>query len=114
MKKMKLKRLCQISALLLFFEILCSCSNQFVKDSAFRRSGDSGNKGDGSRKVSLVCWNVQTFFDASTSGTEYKDFKNSERWTKEKYVKRLNKLCEVMTSINPDIFVLLAVIRSNH
>ena len=106
MKKMELKRLCQISALLLFFEILCSCSNQFVKDSAFRRSGDSGNKGDGSRKVSLVCWNVQTFFDASTSGTEYKDFKNSERWTKEKYVKRLNKLCEVMTSLNPDIFVM--------
>lgn len=82
------------------------CKNQFVKDSAFRRSGSSAEGQGSGQSISLVCWNVQTFFDAVTTGTEYKDFKNSERWTKEKYVKRLEKLCEVMTSLNPDIFVM--------
>ena len=106
MKKIELIRLFLTSVLFAFFTVFCSCQNHFVKDSAFRRSGDSADKSDGRRKLSLVCWNVQTFFDASTSGTEYKDFKNSERWTKEKYLQRLNKLCEVMTSLNPDIFVM--------
>ncbi len=82
------------------------CDNQLVKDSSFKRSGEAGDAGQGKRNISLACWNVQTFFDAVTTGTEYKDFKNSERWTKEKYVQRLNKLCEVMTSLNPDIFVM--------
>lgn len=82
------------------------CKNQFVKDTAFKRSGVSGDAGGGKKNISLVCWNVQTFFDAVTCGSEYKDFKNSERWTKEKYRQRLNKLCEVMTSLNPDIFVM--------
>ena len=82
------------------------CKNQFVKDTAFKRSGDRGEAGGTKKNISLVCWNVQTFFDAVTCGFEYKDFKNSERWTKEKYMQRLNKLCEVMTSLNPDIFVM--------
>ena len=83
-----------------------SCKNQFVKDSSFKRSGASDGAGGGRQNISLVCWNVQTFFDAVTVGTEYKDFKNSERWNKEKYSQRLNKLCDVMTSLNPDIFVM--------
>ena len=91
----------------IFLCVSCSgCQNQFVKEGAFRRSGEAGGGGGGRQTVSLVCWNVQTFFDAVTTGTEYKDFKNSERWNKEKYTKRLNKLCEVMTTLNPDIFVM--------
>ena len=85
---------------------LTGCKNQFVKESSFKRSGESGEIAGGKKNISLVCWNVQTFFDAVTTGTEYKDFKNAERWNKEKYLQRLNKLCEVMTSLNPDIFVM--------
>lgn len=92
-----------LAAGMIFF---CGCENQFVKDSSFKRSGETGEAARGKRNISLVCWNVQTFFDAVTTGSEYKDFKNSERWTKEKYLQRLNKLCEVMTSLNPDIFVM--------
>ena len=91
-----------VTALVLF----CSCKNQFVKDSAFRRSGSNSEKADNKKNISLVCWNVQTFFDAVTTGTEYKEYTNSARWNKEKYVKRLEKLCDVMTSLNPDIFVM--------
>ena len=89
--------------------LLFGCKNQFVKDSAFKRSGENGEPYGGKRNLSLVCWNVQTFFDAVTVGTEYKEFKNSERWNKEKYTQRLNKLCEVMTSLNPDIFVMVEI-----
>ena len=89
------------------FLLFCTgCQNQFVKDSSFRRAGSSADSRGSKRNVSLVCWNVQTFFDAVTTGCEYKEFKNSERWNKEKYIKRLNKLCNVMTSLNPDIFVM--------
>ena len=49
---------------------------------------------------------MQTFFDAVTDGCEYSDFRNSSKWTKEKYIKRLDKLCEVMTLVNADVTVL--------
>lgn len=86
--------------------LLCGCDNQIVRESAFRRSGTSAENKGSKKKITFACWNVQTFFDAVTSGTEYKEFKNSERWNKEKYERRLEKLCEVMTSLNPDIFVM--------
>lgn len=89
--------------------IFTGCQNQFVKDSSFRRSGNTSGNSGGRKNISLVTWNVQTFFDAVTSGNEYKEFKNSERWNKEKYSKRLEKLCEVMTSLNPDIFVMIEI-----
>jgi len=56
--------------------------------------------------VTFACWNVQTFFDAETDGTEYNDYKNMAKWSKEKYSERLRRLCEVMTTLNPDVFVL--------
>ena len=83
-----------------------SCENQFVKASSFRRAGKTMENPGTKKNISLVCWNVETLFDAVTIGTEYKEFKNSERWNQEKYQKRLNKLCEVMISLNPDIFVM--------
>ena len=99
-----MKKWILIMSMAVFLET--SCQNQFVKDSSFKRSGSDSESAGSKRNVSLVCWNVQTFFDAETSGTEYKDFKNSERWNKEKYIKRLDRLCDVMTSLNPDIFVM--------
>ena len=49
----------------------CSCKNHFVKDSSFTRSGQADSAGGGKVNLSLVCWNVQTFFDAVTTGSEY-------------------------------------------
>ena len=82
------------------------CQNQVVRESSFRRAGSDADASARKKNVTLVTWNVQTFFDAATNGSEYKDFKNSERWTKEKYIKRLDKLCDIMTTLNPDIFVM--------
>lgn len=91
---------------IVFTTLSTGCQNQFVKESSFRRAGNSSENVSGRKNISLVCWNVQTFFDAVTTGNEYKEFKNSERWNKEKYIKRLDRLCEVMTTLNPDIFVM--------
>jgi endonuclease/exonuclease/phosphatase family metal-dependent hydrolase len=55
--------------------------------------------------ISFASWNVQTFFDAQTEGSEYDDFKKSGNWSKDKYLVRLGRLCEVMTTLNPDVFV---------
>lgn len=96
-------RACLLAFLILS---LTSCQNQFVKESSFRRSGKSAAEVPAEKNISLVCWNVQTFFDAVVSGNEYTEFKNAEKWNKEKYTKRLNRLCDIMKTLNPDIFVM--------
>jgi len=55
--------------------------------------------------LSVVNWNVQTFFNAETEGTEYSEFLSSARWSKDKYVVRLHRLCEVITTLNADVYV---------
>ena len=100
------KRIIGLAAAVILVFVSSACKNGFVRDSAFKRSGLSGESSGNKTNISLVCWNVQTFFDAVTVGTEYKDFMSSDRWNKEKYVKRLEKLCDVITSLNPDIFVM--------
>lgn len=58
-----------------------------------------------SNSLTLVSWNVQTFFDGQTDGTEYSDFQGGSKWSKDKYLTRLQRLCEVMHSLDADIFV---------
>lgn len=55
--------------------------------------------------LSLVNWNLQTFFDATKDGCEYKEFQKSGDWGKEKYEQRLNRLCQVITALDADIYV---------
>lgn len=98
----------KLIVLISFLWLLISCSNELApKSSAGKRSSDErGFIPEGSEKITLACWNTQTFFDAVKDGTEYKDFQNQEKWTKEKYTKRLSSLCEIMMLISPDIMVL--------
>lgn len=73
---------------------LVSCSLESCKENP---SGDSF--------VSVVNWNVQTFFDSQTSGSEYSNFRNSVYWDEEKYRTRLKRLCDVITILDADIFI---------
>ena len=86
------------------------CGIQFSQEPLFSSSKEeksaATSEQEKSRTVSLACWNAQTFFDAVTDGTEYSDFQNSSKWTKEKYTRRLQKLCEVMALLNSDVLVL--------
>lgn len=58
-----------------------------------------------SSHIKVVNWNVQTFFDATTEGTEYSDFISQKYWGVRSYETRLDRLCEVMKELNADIFV---------
>ena len=88
--------------------LLSACNNELTPKSVTgkRETDESFVSSDSSAKVTLACWNTQTFFDAVTEGTEYKDFQSHDKWNKEKYTKRLSSLCEIMTLISPDIMVL--------
>ncbi|QTQ14803.1 hypothetical protein HRQ91_10190 [Treponema parvum] len=69
--------------------------------SQFKVAGDNG------AKIKVVNWNVQTFFDAQTDGSEYSDFKRSSSgWGRDAYVKRLERLCEAINVLDADVFVM--------
>ncbi len=88
--------------------LFISCSENFSPKSSFGKDGALGGEelSSKSENINFCCWNTQTFFDAVNDGTEYTDFQSSEKWTEEKYSKRLDSLCEIMTTLNPDIMVL--------
>lgn len=58
-----------------------------------------------SKSISIVNWNVQTFFDGNNDGIEYSEFQKSSRWGQDAYKTRLLKLCSAIKEINADIFV---------
>ena len=93
MKKILFCFLCLL--IWIFYLGSCSVSN----DDLDCESGYSCN-------VKMACWNAQTFFDAKINGNEYAEFKKREYWNNEKYIIRLERLCDVMMSIDADIFVL--------
>lgn len=70
----------------------------------------SGCKNDfslnfGDREISLVTWNLQTFFDGNIDGCEYSEFKKSDNWDEGKYRVRLQRLCDSIKKLDADIFV---------
>ena len=57
------------------------------------------------KEISVINWNLQTFFDANRDGCEYQEFQKSEKWNKDAYLKRLKNVCSFMNSTNSDIYV---------
>lgn len=55
--------------------------------------------------LTVVNWNTQTFFDANKDGCEYEDFLKSSDWNTEKYTLRLQRLCNLITELNADIYI---------
>lgn len=66
-----------------------------------------------SSNIKVACWNVQTFFDATTDGNEYSEFKKSSTWGKDAYKGRLKKLCSSIKSIDADVFVMEEIENEN-
>lgn len=73
---------------------------------AFCACKSENNVSEEKSKLSVACYNAQTFFDSKTEGTEYSAFKQSDVWSEEKYKSRLERLCTVMKELDTDIFVL--------
>lgn len=57
------------------------------------------------KEISIINWNLQTFFDANKDGCEYKEFQKSEKWNKDAYQKRLDRLCTFMNQSNADVYI---------
>ena len=81
---------------------LAACSlNECDSDT----SSQNGSSPSRSCSFSIANWNVQTFFDGVTEGSEYSDFKSAAKWSNSKYYTRLKRLCEVLAHLNADVFV---------
>ena len=87
-----------LGAVSLLLPLFLSCSHQ--QDEVVSGKG-AGNQ------LHVVSWNVQTFFDAQTSGLEYSDFRGSKSiWSQELYNRRLDRLAEAIQLLDADILVL--------
>lgn len=75
-------------------------------------SADSENSagGSGGNRISLVSWNVETFFDAHTDGTEYEDFTGPKsKWNEDRYRERLKRLADFMKAEDADIYCFMEI-----
>ena len=56
--------------------------------------------------LTVMNWNLQTFFDATFDGNEYSAFRNEKAgWTRAKYEARLDRLAEVIRTLDADVLV---------
>jgi len=84
----------------LFFCVFVSFSI-FLIACSFSCSENSSNQ------ISVMNWNLETFFDGEFDGNEYKEFRNAKAgWSKEKYDERLNRLAKIIKQFDSDIIVM--------
>lgn len=76
--------------------MLCSCTGNLAEEMA--SFGDC-------TQVSVANWNLQTFFDGTKDGCEYKEYQKSTDWNTQTYKVRLERLCEFITKTDADIYV---------
>ncbi|MBQ2551928.1 MAG: endonuclease/exonuclease/phosphatase family protein [Treponema sp.] len=64
-------------------------------------------------ELSIVNWNVQTFFDSITDGCEYEEFISSKKWGAKPYAERLSRLASAIKSIDADVLVMEEIENEN-
>lgn len=98
----KLLSLLGLGVFFILLFISCSCSM-----TAYTQKGVpvfKSKRTDGA--IHIISWNLQTFFDGETLGTEYDEFKGSKSvWNQDKYKDRLIQLCTLIQKENADIYV---------
>lgn len=58
-------------------------------------------------RIKITSWNLQTFFDGVTCGTEYSQFKGAKsKWNLDAYKKRLLNLCSSIEKLDADVLVM--------
>ena len=57
--------------------------------------------------MTLATWNVQTFFDSTTEGTEYEQFiENGAKWNDTQYLDRCKRTANIIAMIDADVIIL--------
>ncbi len=64
-------------------------------------------------ELKIASWNVQTFFDANLDNIEYSEFIKSKTWNVESYKERLVKLCQVIKTLDADVFIMQEIENEN-
>ena len=82
--------------MLIFFCLTCS----------FISCANENSFPDSQNELKIAQWNVQTFFDSTTTGNEYKEFTKTKYWSRENYIVRLQRLAEVIKQIDADVFIM--------
>ena len=59
----------------------------------------------GGTQLLVANWNLQTFFDGTKDGCEYKEFQKAADWNNETYKVRLERLCQFISTTDADIYV---------
>lgn len=85
---------CFLVVLLIGAFCFCSCALSGPAEDAARQ------------KLTVVSWNVQTFFDGQKSGNEYSEFFKSDIWDERMYLKRVERLSQVIIDLDADVYVL--------
>ena len=62
-------------------------------------------QGSGSGGVTVINWNLQTFFDGNYDGIEYPSYRKNAKWNEETYRARLERLCRFIKQTNADLYV---------
>ncbi len=95
--------LCITICCLFFILSSFSCDSAYTTiPPQFFRQSESG--------LTIISWNLQEFFDAVDTGTEYEDYSGSKScWSEEKYLQRLKRLCSLMESTDADIWCFMEV-----
>ena len=96
-------KIIRLLSFLVLVVVLAVCSGACSEEGFTRGMNLTGQDRD---VLSLVTWNVQTFFDGEKDGTEYSEFLKGGNWNREKYSARLERLCNVISALNADVFVL--------
>ena len=93
-----LKHLFVAAAVFFLLLPLCSCNQSCSLENSGKTPVSS---------LSVLNWNVETFFDANFDGTEYSDFKSStSTWNESKYIKRLERVAEVIKASDCDVIIM--------
>ncbi|MBR4630606.1 MAG: endonuclease/exonuclease/phosphatase family protein [Treponema sp.] len=76
----------------------------FISGFLFSCSYSDSDFSDG---ISVMNWNLETFFDGEFDGNEYKEFSSAKSgWSREKYKVRLERLASVIRSLDCDVIVM--------
>ncbi len=88
-------------AMIFLLASFTSCGNIADRDNSWK---------EGNNPVSVVSWNLQTFFDADEAGNEYSEFRGAKsKWNRSLYENRLDRLTEAMKQMDADVFCFIEI-----
>jgi endonuclease/exonuclease/phosphatase family metal-dependent hydrolase len=81
----------------------------FVVSATCETGNESAGADVDAQQLVVMSWNLEAFFDAEETGTEYDEYKKSRGWTETKYQERMDRLATVaeeLAECGPDLIAV--------